>query len=106
MVIPLQEDIMSKRFWVSILATMVVTMFAVTAALSDQPAAAKQQDKHFEKEITVKGKLDYLLYLPEGYDKEEKALPLVAVLHGAGESGPDLNQANIHGPPNLIDAHQ
>ncbi len=95
---------MSKRFWVSILATMVVTMFAVTAALADQPAAAKQQDKHFEKEITVKVKLDYLLYLPEGYDKEEKAWPLLLFLHGAGESGHDLNKVKIHGPPKLIEA--
>jgi len=95
---------MSKRFWVSILATMVVTMFAVTAALADQPAAAKQQDKHFEKEITVKVKLDYLLYLPESYDKEEKAWPLLLFLHGAGESGHDLNKVKIHGPPKLIEA--
>ncbi len=95
---------MSKRFWVSILATMVVTMFAVTAALADPPAAAKQQDKHFEKEITVKVKLDYLLYLPEGYDKEEKAWPLMLFLHGAGESGHDLNKVKIHGPPKLIEA--
>lgn len=64
----------------------------------------KQQAKHFEKEITVKVKLNYLLYLPEGYGKEEKAWPLVLFLHGAGESGDNLEKVKKHGPPKLIEA--
>jgi predicted peptidase len=79
-------------------------MLLVRAVHADQPAGAKQEGKHFEKEITVQVKMDYLLYLPEGYDKEEKAWPLVLFLHGAGESGRDLNKVKIHGPPKLIEA--
>ena len=69
----------------------------------DKGTASKQQPKHFEKEITVKVKLDYLLYLPPGYEKEEKSWPLVLFLHGAGESGQDLNKVKVHGPPKLIE---
>jgi predicted peptidase len=69
----------------------------------DKGAGSKQQPKHFEKEITVQVKLDYLLYLPPGYDKEEKAWPLVLFLHGAGESGQDLNKVKVHGPPKLVE---
>jgi predicted peptidase len=79
-------------------------MLLVRAVRADQPAGAKQEGKHFEKEITVQVKMDYLLYLPEGYDKEDKAWPLVLFLHGAGESGRDLNKVKIHGPPKLIEA--
>jgi predicted peptidase len=69
----------------------------------DKGTASKQQPKHFEKEITVKVKLDYLLYLPPGYEKEEKSWPLVLFLHGAGESGQDLNKVKVHGPPKLVE---
>jgi predicted peptidase len=79
-------------------------MLLVRAVRADQPAGAKQEGKHFEKEITVQVKMDYLLYLPEGYDKEDKPWPLVLFLHGAGESGRDLNKVKIHGPPKLIEA--
>lgn len=71
---------------------------------NDKGVGQKQHAKHFEKEITVQVKLDYLLYLPPGYDKEEKSWPLVLFLHGAGESGQDLNKVKVHGPPKLVEA--
>src|SRR6266481_6148317 len=73
-------------------------------ALADDKSAVRQQEKHFEKEITVHVKLDYLLYLPNGYEKEGKSWPLVLFLHGAGESGQDLNKVKVHGPPKLVAA--
>jgi len=73
-------------------------------ALADDKSAVRQQEKHFEKEITVQVKLDYLLYLPNGYEKEGKSWPLVLFLHGAGESGQDLNKVKVHGPPKLVAA--
>jgi predicted peptidase len=61
-----------------------------------------QQAKSFEKEITVKVKLNYLLALPEGYEKSDKKWPLVIFLHGAGESGNELDKVKVHGPPKLV----
>ena len=98
---------MSKRVLRYLASSAVIAAILATslpALADDKPSNGKQQNKHFEKEITVKVKLDYLLYLPEGYDKEEKAWPLVLFLHGAGESGHDLNKVKIHGPPKLIEA--
>ncbi|MCL5280100.1 MAG: prolyl oligopeptidase family serine peptidase [Planctomycetes bacterium] len=58
----------------------------------------------FEKEITKKVSLKYLLYLPQGYgEKKDQKWPLVLFLHGAGERGNDLNLVKKHGPPKLID---
>jgi predicted peptidase len=80
---------------------------ALTAALltfAKGTVSADQQEKHFEKEITVKAKLDYLLFLPDGYANGDKPWPLILFLHGAGESGHDLAKVKIHGPPKIVEA--
>jgi len=60
----------------------VVAGLASPAAADEKDPVGKLLDRKFEKET---GKLDYLLYLPEDYGKEDKALPLVLFLHGAGD---------------------
>ena len=76
------------------------------AAATVQPGAAAtaQEEKVFEKEITVTARLKYLLALPEGYASGTDRLPLLVFLHGAGESGDDLGKVKAHGPPKLIAA--
>ena len=68
----------------------------IAPARSQQPATAQptagqpgtQQPQ--EIEVTVKMQLSYLLFLPEGYDKQQdKAWPMILFLHGAGERGDD-----------------
>jgi hypothetical protein len=48
-----------------------------------------QQEKAFEKEITVRVRLRYLLFLPEGYGQSDERWPLLLCLHGRGQSGQD-----------------
>lgn len=48
-------------------------------------------------------KLNYLLYLPEGYDERE-SWPLMLFLHGGGERGDNLELVKVHGPTKLIAA--
>lgn len=70
----------------------------------DKPVAKAQQSKTFEKEITIKVKLNYLLFLPEGYASDtSKRWPLMLFLHGAGESGSDLEKVKAHGPPRILE---
>jgi predicted peptidase len=46
-----------------------------------------------------KGRLPYLLFLPEGYGKEpDRKWPLILSLHGAGERGDDLDVLRDYGP--------
>jgi predicted peptidase len=54
-------------------------------------------------ETTVPVSLDYLLYLPPDYEKQEK-WPLLLFLHGSGERGDNLDLVKVHGPPKLIAA--
>lgn len=46
---------------------------------------------------------NYLLYHPEGYENDTtKQWPLVLFLHGAGETGNDIERVKAHGPSKLI----
>jgi predicted peptidase len=92
---------MSVRTW-----TVAVVVFCTAAALAadDKEPTGKQVPKRFEKEVKVKVEMDYLLYLPKGYEKGDKDWPLVLFLHGGGESGTDLEKVKVHGPPKLVAA--
>jgi predicted peptidase len=79
-------------------------LVALTAAAPGGEAAGKQAAKHFEKEVKVKVELNYLLYLPKGYENGGKEWPLLLFLHGGGETGTDLEKVKVHGPPKLIAA--
>ncbi len=63
-----------------------------------------QTPQHFQKSLTRSVKLDYQLYLPEGYQKTGVAWPLMLFLHGAGERGTNVEKVTVHGPPKLVKA--
>jgi predicted peptidase len=68
------------------------------AAPVDSSLPPMQTAKQFT--FTRKEKLNYLLFLPEGYRaKGEQSWPLLVFLHGAGERGSDLKKVAVHGPP-------
>ena len=61
---------------------------------------SKAQQKADEFDIRV----NYLVYLPQDYNKDTSKLwPLLVFLHGSGESGTDIAKVKTHGPPKLIE---
>ena len=70
---------------------------SIESACEDSPQKAAKLD------IEIKAQMDYWIYLPQDYEKQEK-VPLLLFLHGAGERGNDLNKVKVHGPPKLIEA--
>ncbi|MCH4886221.1 phospholipase [Acidaminobacter sp. JC074] len=58
----------------------------------------------FEKEILKKVSLDYLLYLPDDYDKKDE-WPLILFLHGAGEVGDNLAYLKTQGLPKYLETN-
>ena len=46
-----------------------------------------QHSKTFEKTVTKTLSINYLLFLPETYGREQKSWPMILFLHGAGERG-------------------
>jgi predicted peptidase len=65
-----------------------------------RPGAGKQVPAKLDAQVHVS--LNYLLYLPPGYERQDK-WPLVLFLHGAGERGDILDRVKLHGPPKLIE---
>jgi predicted peptidase len=73
-------------------------------AAKEKSGSGGQSEQTFQKEITKKVSLKYLLYLPKSYgEKKDQKWPLMLFLHGAGERGSDISLVKKHGPPKLID---
>ena len=95
-------------------ATYLHTLFFLTLFLigcaqmekskmaSDMVGASGQHSQVFEKSVRKSLNCQYLLYLPENYDRKEE-WPLMLFLHGAGERGDDLNLVKVHGPPKIVE---
>src|SRR5205085_8699288 len=65
-----------------------------------------QTAKKFKFQKTQNVEVDYLLFLPQGYEaKSEKRWPLILFLHGAGERGTNVWKVAIHGPPKNVAEH-
>ncbi len=96
----------SAMSWVMVVGTAATFATLTLTSRGDEAAPGQQgsqQAQHFEREITVTVKLNYLLYLPPAYRLEPKEWPLLVFLHGSGERGSDLNLVKKHGPPKLIE---
>jgi predicted peptidase len=83
------------------LLVIILTFFSVS--LFSQTDLLRQTSGEVDKEITVRVKLQYLVYLPSAYKDDNKKWPLVLFLHGAGERGSDLNFVNRNGPTKLVE---
>ena len=76
----------------------------ITSTPAQQLATSPQQAEHFQATIKVTARLDYLLFLPEGYAKSKQRWPLMLFLHGAGESGTNLDKLKVLGPPKIVES--
>ncbi len=78
-----------------------LSTFGAVAADSEPRQSAKQ----FKFTRTQTQTVNYLLYLPPGYEADSaKKWPLMLFLHGAGERGSELTRVAIHGPPRLVNS--
>jgi predicted peptidase len=68
---------------------------------TNQPVARGEQ-RAARLEVQVPLTMDYLLFLPQDYDKKDSC-PLMLFLHGAGERGDDLELVKKHGPPKIVE---
>jgi len=75
---------------------------SAAAVRGEEPTPGKQTPGEFSQEIVVTTK--YLLYLPKDYADSDQKFPLLMFLHGAGESGDDLDKVKVHGPPKIVDS--
>jgi len=71
-------------------APRVITVDSKESPITVDKAPPRQTPQLF-------GNLNYLLYLPEGYDKEKKTWPLILYLHGKSLRGNDLEKLKSYG---------
>jgi predicted peptidase len=84
------------------LSALAALALAVAGPAAAQ-TAGQQVSQKLNKPVTRTVEAQYLLYLPKDYGKDpNKKWPLLMFLHGAGESGSDLEKVKVHGPPKLI----
>ena len=87
----------------SILTGLLVINFVSTICATEVPEPSKQVPVTFQSPTDATQKLNYLLFVPNGYGQGEEKWPLMIFLHGAGERGDDLNLVKVHGPPKLVE---
>jgi predicted peptidase len=86
------------------LLTQVLAVLALFSAIPASSAQGSAQTANkLDREIKVRARIDYLLFLPDGYEKSTEKFPLMLFLHGAGESGSDLAKVKVHGPPKIVE---
>jgi len=81
-------------------------IFGTTSVYSQSymNSSQKQISKVYKGEMDPCSLINYLLYLPNGYDQDkEKTWPLILFLHGSGERGDDVNLVKVHGPPKIME---
>lgn len=82
---------------------IILLIIFAAGNLCAQQDSTRQSIHALMKEVTVKVKLNYLVYLPKGYSNDDKKWPLVLFLHGSGERGDSLDSVKRNGLPMLVD---
>jgi predicted peptidase len=85
--------------WVFTESQLLSSAFAEEQEVKGTPAAGQQVEMAFT--TSTGATIDYLLYLPPGYDGQQQ-LPLMLFLHGRGESNGPLSLVAKWGPPQLV----
>jgi predicted peptidase len=80
----------------ALISTLLLTANIVYAA--DLPVTGVQQEKRFKTQ-------NYLLFLPQGYEKSEERWPLMLFLHGMSECGTNLSKLKNTGPPKIVESN-
>ena len=101
---PIQHQIHRNRMSRN---SIVPHFFTLYSLLCFTVIAAADPDLRQTREQLASGpggkqKMDYLLYLPNGYHESKKDWPLILFLHGAGERGTHIDKVAKHGPPKIV----
>jgi predicted peptidase len=76
----------------------------MSAADSDSSPAVSQQSRTLNREVPHKVAIQYLLFLPERYEKSRERWPLILYLHGGSLRGEDIGQMKRWGLTEKVEA--
>ena len=95
--------IASQVLVVGIAAILSVSVFAQAVKRSDS-TPSRQQANTLQREVPHKVQIQYLLFLPNGYEKSADRWPLILYLHGGSLRGEDIGQMKRLGLAEKVDA--
>src|SRR5207244_776844 len=84
--------------------TLFLMSTSAQAAESDPSPAGQQQSHTLQREVLHEVAIQYLLFLPEGYDKSRERWPLILYLHGGSLRGDDISQMTKFGLAEKVEA--
>ncbi len=88
----------TKTFFVFLRTFSIIFLISIFySGLSAQQSVEELKNKNGEGT-----EVQYLLYLPQGYQADGAAWPMILFLHGSGERGTDIEIVKKNGPPKLI----
>jgi len=87
----------------SIAAAILALTLCMPLAAGEPELKPGQQPAVLDSDITYHAHLNYLLYLPAEYGKDDRKWPLMIFLHGSGERGSDVNKVKANGPPKIVE---
>jgi predicted peptidase len=99
----LTVKIASHVFIVGIAAILSVSVSA-QAVNESNSAPSRQQTHTLQREVPHKVQIQYLLFLPNGYDKSADRWPLILYLHGGSLRGDDIGQIKRLGLAEKVEA--
>jgi predicted peptidase len=85
------------------LVLLVLILAAGCAGRMQRPVVSSQIECTFETDIPRPMSGNYLMYLPEQYDRSQKRWPLILFLHGSGQRGSNLQAVKKHGLPKEVE---
>jgi len=97
---------MNKRFQFILFSFIIVFLIISTFSCTSSPSSGPTGQFPQKASIKISGieYMDYLLFIPSDYYKEEtKKWPLILFLHGIDESGSNIELVKKNGIPKLVE---
>jgi predicted peptidase len=91
------------NFILTVFTILILVTYPIFLTAQQISITGENIPQEFHKEVLQSYDVNYLIYLPEGYQDSSKLWPLVLFLHGAGERGNDLEIVKRNGPPKLVE---
>ena len=80
-----------RCFLLVVALLITVSVFAQPLENQASPSPSRQQAKILQTDVRHDVHIQYLLFLPYGYEKSTEAWPLILYLHGGSLRGEDIN---------------
>jgi predicted peptidase len=95
----------NRAFLLGASAALLLISVSAAAATDSASPPSGQQAHRLRREVPHKVAVQYLLFLPKGYEKSQERWPLILYLHGGSVRGDDIAQMKRWGLTGKVEAN-